>query len=151
MSDVREEVLGYLKTHHVMTLATHGTQGPWAAAVFYVSNGFTLTFLSSPRTRHAQDLANEPRCAATIHEDYREWKDIKGVQLEGRVTTITGIRRIEAIRLYGEKFPLIRPGQTPALIKAALSRVTWYELTPTRCFFVNNTKGFGHRDEISLP
>ena len=35
----------------VMTLATGGDQGPWAAALFYVHEGFTLYFLSSPAIR----------------------------------------------------------------------------------------------------
>ncbi|GBE25630.1 hypothetical protein BMS3Bbin02_01918 [bacterium BMS3Bbin02] len=151
MPELRSEVLDYLTAHHVMTLATHGTQGPWAAAVFYVNSGFTFTFLSSSRSRHAKDLAANPVCAATIHEDYHEWSEIKGIQMEGRVTMLSGTDRLAATRRYAEKFPLIQPGQAPALIKAALSRVAWYEFAPTRCYFVNNAKGFGHRDEVQLP
>ncbi len=151
MSELRGEALDYLTAHHVMTLATYGSQGPWAAAVFYVNSDFTLTFLSSTRSRHATDLAANPVCAATIHEDYHEWSEIKGIQMEGRVTALSGTNRLAAIQRYAEKFPLIRPGQAPALIKAALSRVAWYEFVPTRCYFVNNSKGFGHRDEVPLP
>jgi uncharacterized protein len=151
MPDLRAETLAYLETHHVMTLATHGAQGSWAAAVFYVSTDFTLTFLSSQRSRHAEDLATDGQCAITIHEDYHEWKDIKGIQMDGRVTKLSGVRQAKAIGRYAEKFPLIRPGQAPALIKAALERVSWYEFRPERCLFVDNSKGFGHRDEITLP
>lgn len=43
----RERVLDYLREHHVMTVATHGSEGPWAAAVFYVNDGFTLFCLSA--------------------------------------------------------------------------------------------------------
>ena len=36
------EVAAYLAGHHVMTLATHGPEGPWAAAVFYAWTGRDL-------------------------------------------------------------------------------------------------------------
>jgi len=151
MSGRRDEVLDYLASHQVMTLATHGPQGPWAAAVFYVNDGFTLTFLSSPGSRHAGDLTANPRCAAAIHEDYRDWPGIKGVQLEGQVQVLSGSSKILAIARYAEKFPVVRPDQAPASIRAALDRVSWYELVPERCFFIDNAQGFGHRDEITLP
>lgn len=32
----------YLQTHNVMTLATTGPEDLWAAAVFYVNDGFPL-------------------------------------------------------------------------------------------------------------
>lgn len=151
MSDRRLEVLDYLTDHNVMTLATHGPRGPWAAAVFYVNTGFTLTFLSSPRSRHAEDLSADPSCAATIHEDYNDWTEIKGIQIEGRVGVLSGSERIEAARRYAEKFPVTRLASAPELIRAALKRVSWYELVPTRCHFIDNERGFGHRDEIMLP
>lgn len=151
MPDRREEALAYLANHHVMTLATTGPDGPWAAAVFYVSEGFELTFLSASSTRHATDLAADPRSAAAIHEDYSDWPDIKGVQLEGRVRRLTGKDRITAIARYARKFPVVGPDQAPELIRAALERVTWYRLVPDRCFFIDNSRGFGHRDEIPLP
>jgi hypothetical protein len=150
MSKRDDEVLDYLASHHVMTLATAGPQGPWAAAVFYINQGFTLTFLSSPRSRHSSDLAADSRCAAAIHEDYSDWPDIKGIQLEGQVRMLSGSKRIEAIARYAEKFPVVRPDRATALIQAALERVAWYELVPECCFFVDNSQGFGHREEIPL-
>ncbi|MCH7667979.1 MAG: pyridoxamine 5'-phosphate oxidase family protein [Acidobacteria bacterium] len=151
MSELRLKVLDYLANHNVMTLATNGPSGPWAAAVFYVNAGFTLTFLSSPRSRHAEDLSTDPRCAAAIHEDYNNWTEIKGIQIEGRVRVLSGSERIGAARRYAEKFPVTGPDQAPALIRVALKRVTWYELVPEHCHFVDNELGFGHRDEIPLP
>ncbi len=151
MSDPRNDALDYLASHHVMTLATSSSQGPWAAAVFYVNNGFNLIFLSSPRTRHAGDLAADPHCGAAIHEDYSDWPDIKGVQIEGEVRMLSGSDRVEAVARYAKRFPVVRPDRAPALVKAALERVAWYELVPQRCFFVDNAQGFGHRDEIPLP
>lgn len=144
----RATALRYLAAHHVATIAT---SEPWAAAVFYVNDAFTLYFLSSPRSRHAQHLAREPRVAATVHEDYAEWRAIKGVQMDGTVREVED-SRIAAIRaLYAAKFPLITddaPGSRA--IGEALARIRWYELQPTAVYFIDNSRGFGHRDAITL-
>ncbi len=146
-----QPVADYLAAHHVMTLATHGAEGPWAAAVFYASDGCSLIFLSSPNTRHCSNLALDARCAATIQEDYSDWAKIKGIQLEGRVTELQGDEERRARKLYAEKFPIASPlGDVPPAIVKALAKVRWYRLVPERFHFIDNSKGFGHRDEIDL-
>lgn len=147
-----EPVADYLVTHHVMTLATHGADGPWAAAVFYASDGCDLVFLSSPTSRHGLNLAQDARCAATIQEDYREWAQIKGIQLEGRVRELQGEEERRAQKLYGDKFPIVGPlTHVPPAIVKALAKVRWFRLVPQRLYFIDNSKVFGHRDEIPLP
>lgn len=141
----------YLSAHHVMTLATHGAEGPWAAAVFYASDGSSLIFLSSPNSRHCRNLALDARCAATIQEDYSDWAKIKGIQLEGRVSELQGEEERRAQTLYGERFPIASPlGTVPSAIVKALAKVRWFRLVPERFYFIDNSKGFGHRDEIGL-
>ena len=76
--ELRELALTYLHQHQVMTLATVGDEGPWAAAVFYVNEKFSLYFLSAGHTRHSQNIVEDSRVAATIQEDYRDWPSIKG-------------------------------------------------------------------------
>jgi len=148
---VRQKALAYLGAHHVMTLATVADGVPWAAAVFYVNSGCDLFFLSSPASRHCVNLAGNPRVAATVQEDYDDWPKIKGVQLEGMAREISGAEEAAARKLYGEKFPLIgRIAQAPAFIVKALAKVRWYKLEPTRLYMIDNSVGFGHRDEIKL-
>lgn len=142
-------VADYLDRHHVMTLASCGADGPWAAAVFYVNDGAALYFLSSPASRHCRNLALEPRCAATIQQDVGDWVQVKGVQLEGRVSEISGDEAARARRSYGEKFPLASPiAAAPAAIVQALARVRWYRLLAERMYFVDNSQGFGHREPV---
>ncbi len=145
-ADPRDAALAYLAAHHVMTLATHDGDDLWAAAVFYVNEGFDLFFLSAPHTRHARHLAASGRAAATIQEDYHDWTAIKGVQLEGAVHALAGEAQARAIHRYQARFPFLRAA--PAAIQAALGRVTWYRLAPTRVYFVDNSRGFGHRDQV---
>ena len=138
----------YLRDHHVMTLATHGPEGVWAAAVFYANEGFRLYFLSAGHTRHAQNIAAAPRVAATIQEDYADWTAIQGIQLEGTVWLLAGKERETALALYAKKYSFLN--QPIAVVEAALMRVNWYCLSPERLYFVDNSRGFGHRDEIEL-
>jgi len=146
-----QPVADYLAAHHVMTLATQGPDGPWASAVFYAHEGSSLIFLSSPATRHCRNLALDARCAATIQEDYDDWAQIKGIQLEGRVIELRGDEEQRAQALYSVKFPIVGPrAKVPPAIVKALAKVRWYRLVPERCHFIDNSQGFGHRDEIDL-
>lgn len=145
------DAAAFLAAYHVMTLATQGTEGPWAAAVFYASEGASLIFLSAPNTRHCRNLAQDSRCAATIQEDYREWSQIKGIQLEGRVVALQGEEEKHAQQLYGEKFPVIGPlSMIPPAIVKALVKVRWYRLVPDHLYYIDNSRGFGHREKIEL-
>jgi uncharacterized protein YhbP (UPF0306 family) len=147
-SDVREQALAYLHSHHVMTLATTGPYGLWAAALFYASKDFTLIFLSAAHTRHIQNIAANSRGAATIQENYENWQEIKGIQLEGIVQQLPGQEREAAVQLYTARFPITMAADTS--LKTALTKVNWYQLTPDKLYFIDNSQGLGHRTEIRL-
>jgi uncharacterized protein YhbP (UPF0306 family) len=147
--EIRRQALAYLASHTVMTLATDGPEGLWAAAVFYAHDHFELIFLSAGHTRHGQNLAANPQAAATIQENYDDWPQIQGIQLAGAVRLLNGEERRAAISLYQEKYPFIKTAGLA--IQAALKKVNWYRLMPQQFFFIDNRKGFGHRDEVELP
>jgi hypothetical protein len=141
----------YLRDHNVAILATGSGTDIWAAAVFYVNDGFTLYFLSSPTSRHSRNLAQNPRVAVTIQEDYSDWQDIKGVQIEGEASLISGDEESLARRLYGEKFPVVGAvAKAPSAIVKALAGVSWYRVVPERLHFIDNSISLGHRDELRL-
>ena len=149
MPSARDHALAYLARHHVATLATHGSEGPWAAAVFYVNVDFDLVFLSSPRSRHAGDLARDGAAAVTVQEDYADWHVIQGVQCGGRVVALEGDAKEHAQALYAARFPIARPGAgTPAPIAAALARVHWYRFIASRAYWIDNAAGFGKREQV---
>ena len=143
----RGRALDYLAAHRVMALATQGPDGPWAAAVFYANDGFNLYFVSSPGSRHSRNLAAQAAVAATVNEDYHDWREIKGIQLEGRVEQVAAAEEVKVRKLYGEKFPFAADS-APAAIAAALAKVRWYRLAAARAYFVDNSAGFGHRDQV---
>jgi len=145
---VREQALHYLQTHQVMTLATVGLAGVWATAVFYANQEFAFYFLSAEHTRHAQNFNYQPQIAATIQEDYRDWPDIKGIQLEGVVKQLSTSAQIKALLHYNKKYPFL--ANADVQLKRALTKVKWYELKPTQLYFIDNSKGLGHRTEVIM-
>ncbi len=150
-NDLHMRVQGYLRNHQVATLATHSGDDLWAAAVFYVNAGYTLYFLSSPTSRHCLNLSQRPCVAVTIQEDYADWLEIQGIQIEGVVSELSGTEEGLARRLYGQKFPVVgKLAQAPASIVKALAKVRWYKVVPKRLYFLDNTVGLGHRDEVDL-
>ncbi len=143
--DARSRAADHLRRHHVMTLATAGPRGPWAAAVFYVADGFRLHFVSSPSSRHATDLAADPRAAATVQGQETDWRRIRGVQLEGLVAEVPAHDRPRVRALYAARFPAV--AAAPELA-AALAEVRWYVLTPAALHLVDNAAGLGRRTRV---
>ena len=135
------DVDAYLASHHVMTLATQGPEGPWASAVFYAMDGSSLIFLSAPTTRHARNLEQDARCAAAIQDDTGDWKAVKGMQIEGRVQRLDGAAAMLARERYAERHALVSPAAaiSPAIAEA-LAKIAWYRLLPTRMYYIDNAK-----------
>lgn len=148
VNDARSLALAYLSRNRVMTLATYGGGQVWAAALFYVNDGFDLLFLSSAHTRHGGHLQTEGKAAATIQEQYEDWTAIQGVQVEGEVSKLAGSERDVAIALYERKYSFVNSGDPE--LQRALAKVNWYRLAAKRFYFIDNSRGFGHRDEIDL-
>jgi hypothetical protein len=148
-AELRRRALRYLQEHTTMTLATVGPEGPWAAGLFYVSEEFDLYWLSNPESRHSRNLAYEPRVAVTIHEDYRDWRIIQGLQMEGSAREIgppewTG----RPMALYLAKYPFLKDPPLP--LRHALTRMRVYRFQPTRIYFIDNTRGVGVREEVPV-
>ncbi len=148
---MQNQVFEYLHDHHVMTISTVGVDGLWAAAVFFVSDRLTLYFLSSPRSRHSLNIATNPGVAVTIQKDYDSWPEIKGIQMAGEATEIFDREKEAAVELYTAKFELIEYiDSQPQVIQDAFKRISWYKVTPTEVYFIDNSKGFGNRSEVNL-
>ncbi|MPZ77959.1 MAG: pyridoxamine 5'-phosphate oxidase [Deltaproteobacteria bacterium] len=152
--DLSPQVLDYLDTHNTMTLATCGGDVPWAATVFYASEGWKLYFFSVPQSRHCQNLAVNPRVAVTIQEDYKDWRQIKGIQLEGKGLMVDSvIEKGKAMAIYARKYPeIIKLFTTPGsgVFHQAFLKVKFYCVVPEKVFYIDNEQGFGKRRELEL-
>jgi uncharacterized protein YhbP (UPF0306 family) len=155
--DMRAIALDYLSSHNTVSLATIGPDGPWATTVFYVSLGFTLYFLSEPKTLHVQNLAHSATIGATVNEDYRDWREIKGIQIAATCGEVTSKRELaRVLPAYIKKYPFVAqflsPGQLLGGMKIAGKAldVRFYRVAPTRMLYLDNARGFSHREEIPL-
>jgi uncharacterized protein len=141
-------VEAFLAAHHVMTLATCRARKPWAAAVFYAADRLALYFVSAPVSRHCADIDASGEAAAAVHAECRDWRDIKGLQIEGEAKRLSGAAARRAARLYAQKF--VELASAPEAIRKALEKGAWYRLSPTRIRLIDNAVAFGHREELVL-
>jgi hypothetical protein len=130
---------------------------PQAAAVFYAADeDFNLYFLSSPTSRHSQNLARDPRVAATVHADGQAWQAIRGLQIEGAAQQVEGAGELaHAARVYAGRFEFLKgllgtAGNGPVALRGPVASSRFYVLHPTWMRLIDNTQGFGHKEEIDL-
>ena len=153
---LRQDILHYLETHNVMTIASCAKDVPWAAAVFYASDGLDLYFFSNPRSRHGVNMAANAEVSAAIHEDYRDWKQIRGIQLEGRAERLRGLKmQAQFWKIYMKKFPFVkqffREGPLQGAVQRKLAGIRLYRIVPRAVWYLDNSRGFGHREMLEMP
>ncbi len=144
--DSLHQLRAFLAEHTTLTLATVGPDGePQAADLYYAeTDDLTLYFISAADSRHATNVARDPRVAATVHANAPHWRDIRGVQLEGMCARVVGAGRAKAWARYTAKFPFVL---TDASLAHALQRVEMYRITPHWLRWIDNTVGLGHNQE----
>ena len=153
--ELRQQILAYIESHNTMTLGTCGDNIPWAATVFYASDDLRLYFFSAPEARHSQNLAANSRVAVTIQEDYRDWRKIKGIQLEGKATLVDSVlAKAKAMTAYARKYPeVMKVFANPAggAFYQTFLKVKFYCVVPEKLFYIDNEKfGLGKRQELNL-
>jgi general stress protein 26 len=140
---IRQKISDYLQSHNILTLATVTAEGkPQAHTVTYVNEGTTVYFGTLKDTRKARNIMNNSSVAFTVDEDYPDWNVIQGIQMSGQASLLTDQGELERIgKMYMEKFP-----QAADLPKS--ENMIMIKITATNGYFLDNTKGFTHRDEV---
>ncbi|HEX3033291.1 MAG TPA: pyridoxamine 5'-phosphate oxidase family protein [Bacillota bacterium] len=151
MEALTGDILDYLKRHNTMVLTTAAENLPHAAPLFFASSGFTLYFLSDPATRHSGNLVDNPLVSVVVTEDYQQWRDIKGIQLEGKAEKVTGgLEKAKGMAVYLKKFPFVTDFLQSKDFRETAAKVQLYKITPTTIWFLDNAQGFSHRKRLSL-
>ena len=138
-----------------LSLATSVGTESWVATVFFASDSrLNLYFVSDRRTRHAQHLAENPRCHATVNPECAKWKDIRGLQIAGTAEVMDGPSRAEGLLVFLGRFAdvkalfeLPRSGEEQ-LIADRLKAADLYRLTPDWIRLIDNRRGFGYKEEF---
>lgn len=146
MDQLETRLKQFLAAHTTLTLATLAEDGrPQAASLFYAElPDLSLIFISEQRVGHSQNIARDDRVAVTIYSDGQQWQTIRGVQLEGHCLALSGEAVQSARAAYLSKYPFIAAGEWLAKM---LVQVTFYQITPTWLRLIDNSLGFGHKEE----
>jgi len=146
----------FVSAQNTLTLATINADGsPHACDLFFVHDGAAFYFLSDPKTRHVQNFLRNARVGATIHGISMGWQEIRGVQIVGTASRVAeAIERARVYELYIDKFPFVRQwlASVDALGKAhaTLGVIEMYKIAARWLRWIDNTRGFGHKEEINL-
>ena len=131
----------------VMSLATVGPSGePHAAAVYFAADPANrLYFFSETTSQHARDLDGNPQAAVTIQPLVTGYREIRGLQLRGKVRPVPpGPEWDAAFTLYQAKFPFVNE------LKEEVAQNTLYVFTPGWMRLLDNRRGFGYKEEKNL-
>lgn len=147
---LKARIQEFLADHTTLTLATVARDGrPQAAPLFFAEmEDLSLVFISERKTRHSHNIGRDSRVAATIYADGQDWHSIRGIQLEGICTALSGSAAQAARTVYLAKYSFI--GQNK-LLAMMLKLVTFYKITPIWIRLVDNSRGFGHKEEMQFP
>ncbi len=135
-----------LEAENTLVLATVSDSGePVATPLFYICGAdMSLYWLSSPDSRHSRNLSVRPRVSATVFAHVHRWKDIRGLQMNGNAG-VAGLEAREAILdAYRRRFELGNDTES------AIARSTLYLFRPEWARYMDNSHGFGFREELRL-
>ena len=152
-AELAQEIAGFLAAHHVLSLATISSGAPHAVNLFYACDELALVWLSDPQARHSRDLEADDRVAATVAPDYSDFATIRGAQITGRARRIMAEdKRRQYLALLEARYSFLRQLAAGTLkLREAYAQSAIYRLEPLRMVFIDNTKGFGHKDTLEFP
>jgi uncharacterized protein len=154
--ELESTITTYIDSLTTMTLACCAAERPWAAAVYYARTGLDLVFFSSPSSRHSMSFEANSAASATIQGCYEEWRDIKGLQLEGSVSRIEGAKaKVRALTAYLRRFPfagelLGAPESISLELVSKMSKVSLYLFATASVLYLDNSTGFGTRWKLAV-
>jgi uncharacterized protein YhbP (UPF0306 family) len=139
-----------------LTLATAEGDTAWAAPVYYVFVKPTFYFLSGPNSRHITEALRNGQASGAVHAAASTWKEIRGLQMTGRVRTVNpGLKAVQVLRAYLKKYPF-----TTNFFKENVSLdldtfaerfgVKLYGFIPSLIYYLDNQIRFAFREEVTL-
>jgi hypothetical protein len=146
-----DSIAELLRAQSTLSLATVADVGepeagmPCVAPLFYIVDAeLNLYWLSSASSQHSRNLRREPNVAVAVYPQTDEWKEIRGVQMRGVASAVTdpALRKV-LIEQYCERFRL------GGILRLAIKRSTLYKFRPRSFRLVDNSKGFGHRFDLT--
>ena len=129
------------------TLATLDPDGSPRATLLYFANHdrLTLYLLSDPTSPHCQNLVRESRTGAALFPPVEDWRQIRGLQMEGHAEKVPEAERQKVMSLYPERFPV------GAGLWQVVRTSEFFRFAPTWVRLIDNRLSFGHKQEWQFP
>jgi uncharacterized protein len=149
-NNLTARTMAFLDAHHVMSLATVGGDGPHAANLFYVRDGYALIWVSDPTSRHSRHIEERAGVAVTIARDCCDFPDVQGLQIRGRAWRI-GHPQEEARARAGleARYPFLQR-LTEGKLRDAYHHAQLYRLEPECIVLIDNQRGFGSKEVLEF-
>lgn len=91
-TQIEQTIRGYIPQIIHMSLATVSNNKPWVCEVhFAYDDDLNIYFVSSAKTRHAQEIAKNPYVAANIVTQHHKDQKVRCVDFEGMAEMLSGI------------------------------------------------------------
>ncbi len=154
--ELEKIIVNLLDSSTTMTLSCTLSNEPWICPVFYARQGFDLVFFSSKDSRHSAVFKENRRAAASVHAECDNWRNIKGLQMEGHVEIITKIPAIaKATVTYFRRYPFVREffskgSSLSDELKGKMSKVALYIFRPGNILYLDNSIGLGVRWKLTI-
>lgn len=147
-----DEIVAILREGKDLTIATLMPDGaPQATTVSYASDGTAVYFGCGAASRKAQNLAADPRVAATVNLPYQDWMQIRGLSFSGRAERLTGPDDIShASLLFLEKFPEVAQYAAPADASGAPADIVFFRIRLEMVSILDYRQGFGHTEMVRM-
>lgn len=136
MNQTDQKISGFLKKHHVLTLATASADQPWVANCFYafMEEQMAFVFTSGYETRHVQEAIANKKVAGSVVLETSIIGKIQGIQFSGTLQLAEGNDLEKASSAYLKRFPF-----------AALMDTTLWILPIDYLKMTDNRLGFGKK------
>ena len=155
--ECKQQIAALLHRQHCLSLSTSNQNRPWATNLFYCSDSqFNLYFVSGTHSRHAEDIAENPKVAVTIHESTTDWTQVKGLQMDATASLLNETESAAVLSMYLQKFnklgQIFNAPSNPEEEKIAqrLEQSRFYRISPRWIRLIDNKQGFSHKQELVI-
>lgn len=139
---MKQQILNYLKTQHLMSLATANKNKPWACTVYFtVDNDLNLYFVSPPESDHCRFLTKNTYVSCSIYDSGQNVNSKKeGLQLRGTAEVLSNVADIKkALELWNKANPGAEQYINYDNMEKKIITSKVYKITPAMIKYFNET------------
>lgn len=155
LEEFEKIVVDYMDSFNTMTLSCSKDGQPWSAPVYYARQEFDLIFFSSRKSMHSQVLEVNPRAAVSIYGHYDRWRDIRGLQISGKVDSLgSTVLLVGGAKTYFKRYPFATDFFSKAgFVSDVISkrtRIMLYAFRSETIHYLDNSVEFGVRWRVDI-